>query len=85
MRVVWCSNCNGIKFFSRFIKHLAEVSELFCFGIHTYYLLCMFGTHIYITEGNYFYHAGPGKIFNNLLPAVTDTYISYLHFFVFVF
>ena len=40
---------NGIKFFSRFIKHLAEVSELFCFGIHAYYLLCMFGTHVYIT------------------------------------
>ena len=49
MRMVGSSNCYSIKFVTGLIKHLAEIPKLLCFRIFSHYLLCMFGTHIYIT------------------------------------
>ena len=49
MRMVRSSNCYSIRFVTGLIKHLAEIPKLLCFRIFSHYLLCMFGTHIYIT------------------------------------
>ena len=49
MRMVRSSNCYSIKFVTGLIKHLAKIPKLLCFRIFSHYLLCMLGTHIYIT------------------------------------
>ena len=65
------------------VKHIAEVAETLCVGIHVHHLLCVVCSHVDITKHGNIYHTGPCKLVDVLLSTVAYADIGDSHLIVF--